>query len=894
MPTEAQRRRIQEQRARAAINRAKRSQTDLSVREFQQSDQFVGRDTPVATGQRRAQPTRQLQSRNITPALAAAQQAQESRPLHFGSTGRTIAAGSPGTIQQQKSRERELLAAGMGQKQSQREALTQQARVAAGIAGGQQRQVTRRFGSGTASQQKMFNFSFEESGDEQLNKMRSELAEIQASPFFGRRTQQQAELQRQIGAREKELFESSPYFEQLKISLEGLESDDDIRMAAERQARQEAKGFSSNLSILRTPAGDIELDRDKIERLVNGTPLASDQRLDRLEEETDEEFAVRKMNSVKNMERDRISRQFNQQKTQIKEAFASFVDPNTGKVNPNAARRQAKALRKLASEREFQLGQLEKRADLQLESFIRDVRKAKQKSPLELLQERSEMEIASKAMQLSQNQGIPLTMAIGKAKDMLSFKQEKEETQQDRIDFLNDIEAGTGIDRGNAVGIVFNKLRNLTDTEDYMREVLGMGEFEVKEQIKQHRLALNPHLTEEDLDREMEAVSLAEQQTKFIRGEIKGIALGSFLDQAEASKTEEGFKRMLDVAIASGNYEGTMEEQLLRARRQAVSGEDEPDFEQAKFEFGVSKEFEDQSKDFVDTQNAFRRINAVARSVSGAGDLALIFNFMKMLDPASVVRESEFRSAEQAKSWLERTESDGTLVPSVVKTAIQKADPEMQGAFLRPRQREDFLQQSRNIYEAQREAQVGRQSQFQRQMDLFGGRPEVLRNLIDQGLEDPAQKEASDLSISNIQKFEGFRSQAYKDQAGIPTIGYGFTSVGGNPVKMGDTISQEEAAQELERQLPIYESWKSEVTTQLNPEQQAALTSFTYNLGQNIWSTKGGKRLAQLINDGDFKRAVELFRKFNKFRSPQTGQLTPSRGLSQRREQESLPFTNNA
>ena len=50
---------------------------------------------------------------------------------------------------------------------------------------------------------------------------------------------------------------------------------------------------------------------------------------------------------------------------------------------------------------------------------------------------------------------------------------------------------------------------------------------------------------------------------------------------------------------------------------------------------------------FVDTFTAFNRI-AASNDGTPAGDLALIFNYMKMLDPGSTVREGEFATAQNA------------------------------------------------------------------------------------------------------------------------------------------------------------------------------------------------------------------------------------------------------
>lgn len=92
-----------------------------------------------------------------------------------------------------------------------------------------------------------------------------------------------------------------------------------------------------------------------------------------------------------------------------------------------------------------------------------------------------------------------------------------------------------------------------------------------------------------------------------------------------------------------------------------------------------------------------------------------------------------------------------------------------------------------------------------------------------------------------IAGFEGFVDHAYPDPAsgGQPwTIGYGFTTLNGRPVKPGETISQSEArrlllegvrdgAAHLEGRIP---HWR-----EMSPDQQCALLSFAWNLGRNFY-----------------------------------------------------------
>ena len=75
--------------------------------------------------------------------------------------------------------------------------------------------------------------------------------------------------------------------------------------------------------------------------------------------------------------------------------------------------------------------------------------------------------------------------------------------------------------------------------------------------------------------------------------------------------------------------------------------------------------------------NYNKMVEAVA-SADGPGDLALVFSFMKMLDPGSVVRESEFSAAQNTAGLFEKL----LLIPAQVKA----------GDLLTDDQRKSFLE----------------------------------------------------------------------------------------------------------------------------------------------------------------------------------------------------------
>jgi len=76
--------------------------------------------------------------------------------------------------------------------------------------------------------------------------------------------------------------------------------------------------------------------------------------------------------------------------------------------------------------------------------------------------------------------------------------------------------------------------------------------------------------------------------------------------------------------------------------------------ERAKSATDLRKEFSKESKLFEQSRDSMGRVFASAEDPTPAGDLALIFNYMKLLDPGSVVRESEFQTAAASDALLNR------------------------------------------------------------------------------------------------------------------------------------------------------------------------------------------------------------------------------------------------
>lgn len=136
----------------------------------------------------------------------------------------------------------------------------------------------------------------------------------------------------------------------------------------------------------------------------------------------------------------------------------------------------------------------------------------------------------------------------------------------------------------------------------------------------------------------------------------------------------------------------------------------------------------------------------------------------------------------------------------------------------------------------------------------------------------------SEYGINFIAEFEGFREQAYKDVAGVWTIGYGSTL----GVQPGQTITKEAARARLEREIEGYEDAVEQLcVVPPNQNQFDALCSFAYNVGVN------GLRSSSVLkahNRGDFDSAARAFSLWNKA----GGRVY--RGLTRRRAAEAALY----
>jgi hypothetical protein len=188
--------------------------------------------------------------------------------------------------------------------------------------------------------------------------------------------------------------------------------------------------------------------------------------------------------------------------------------------------------------------------------------------------------------------------------------------------------------------------------------------------IKEHVAAIQNRANQE-LGAVPESYTLGKDQVRYQGNNV--VARGPV-----GNETEGGF----NLGPGQGHY--GPDGKLIAERAPDNTANNQQNFQRAD---KLRDEFNNQSKEFIGVANSFKRIQDSASNPSPSGDLSLIFNYMKVLDPGSTVREGEFATAQNAGSVDDRVQG---LYNRIIN-----------GERLSPDQRSDFLNRAGKLYKGQ-------------------------------------------------------------------------------------------------------------------------------------------------------------------------------------------------
>lgn len=141
--------------------------------------------------------------------------------------------------------------------------------------------------------------------------------------------------------------------------------------------------------------------------------------------------------------------------------------------------------------------------------------------------------------------------------------------------------------------------------------------------------------------------------------------------------------------------------------------------------------------------------------------------------------------------------------------------------------------------------------------------------------------------VAFVHGWEGKRNKAYRDSAGIWTIGTGFIRYltghrRGTRVQEGDYLTDAEIETEFRAQIQVYEQAVTDVVrVKLNQSQFNALVSLCYNIGVGAFTRS---TVIRELNNGRYVAASRAFSMWNKA----GGRVV--QGLVNRREAEAKLF----
>lgn len=208
------------------------------------------------------------------------------------------------------------------------------------------------------------------------------------------------------------------------------------------------------------------------------------------------------------------------------------------------------------------------------------------------------------------------------------------------------------------------------------------------------------------------------------RATLQGMAIQEDVDlpraltEPSAKEKADAEKRERDDDRKEWKYRADYQEDQMRGRpRSSGIGDMSPAAVSAAFK--LADDFARDSKPFIVMRDANQRVVTSSQNPDAAGDLSLIFGYMKMLDPNSVVRETEFANAQNAAG-----------VPDQIRNLYNRA---MSGERLNPTQRQQFVGQAQKLFsEAKRnQSQVVRQ--YTDRSRRFGIDPSVVVDELDTG-----------------------------------------------------------------------------------------------------------------------------------------------------------------
>jgi hypothetical protein len=248
---------------------------------------------------------------------------------------------------------------------------------------------------------------------------------------------------------------------------------------------------------------------------------------------------------------------------------------------------------------------------------------------------------------------------------------------------------------------------------DQFLEALGMmGVAPPKKQITRERFDLGGQIVERELD----------ASGNIIREQRLAKTAPPKQAGGEGPTAEERNVAAQDRRLAQAVKDGliTPEEAREQRRKGVLGGGGKGQMTSPKDQFEAENKLRDeynaQTKTFSTVRDAYGKVLAAAKEQkngpdqTAAADIALIFAYMRMLDPNSVVREGEFATAQNAAG-----------IPDRIRNMYNRA---RSGNLLNDKQRDEISAEARKVYAQQRSTQNELEKRYKEMAQRYALNPD--------------------------------------------------------------------------------------------------------------------------------------------------------------------------
>lgn len=255
---------------------------------------------------------------------------------------------------------------------------------------------------------------------------------------------------------------------------------------------------------------------------------------------------------------------------------------------------------------------------------------------------------------------------------------------------------------------------------------------------------LGNYLSEGELQKVMEGLPPSYNRAKMQEIVQANMDASERLKLDIANMGRQTTERGQDITAQTAIRGQDMTAQTAKEGHRATAGKDTRALENT-----LADDFNQISKPFREVAAAWERIQTSAHA-SPAGDIALVFNFMKMIDPGSTVREGEAATVRNAAG-----------IPDRIRATWNKL---LVGETLAEGQRQDFIDRGKTLYAAAERNFSHVKTQFETKAKKQGGNPENVTMDFTAQSSEPAAPPARVTNVEPVQAPSAATLQQYKDR----------------------------------------------------------------------------------------------------------------------------------